>query len=686
MTSQQEKFLAEDFVQLRFPNSPALSPDGNTLVFSIKSIKDEKNTYKAPLYIKEQGEKGYRQFTTGTHIDTAPQFSPCGKYLAFLSSRSEKGMQVYILLLSGGEAFQITNFPAGVTSFTWSHNSESVHVIASVTQEELQQILEPEKDKAPSFVLNPIEFDAYNSKKKREKELKADPRAISEAYYRFGTDYLDGCFAQPFIVPVSLPDETTIETSKKPEKIIYLGEFGHHYILGAFSIDDQFIYLAKAKDDPAISLEQEILKIEISNPKNTTLLGTKIGGIANFRVSPNGKFLSFEAQRETVGVYDDSQIFLYDIEKEESNKFTPITEKYARSAYQSQWITNDELLFLTAKNGRINIYKINVETKNVKEVVSGDRNINLFSVSKNGSKIGYEVSHFLFPVDIFWCDVDGSNEERVTEANKNYLEKHTPVTVEAFTYERDGVKFQGWVLLPPGHDGQEKLPVVLEIHGGPAVMWSPHENTLWYEWNTLISKGYAVVFCNPRGSDGYGIDFRRANFKNWGELPANDILKALDTALEKYSFLDPNRLAVTGGSYGGYMTAWIVTHDDRFKAAVAQRGVYEFAGFGMTTDIPIWLEKIYEADLVDDYEEIWRDAPLRYIRNLKTPLLIIHSDRDFRAPITSGEQLFWAAKKYKKTVEFVRYPRDGHELSRSGEPRHIIDRINRIEKWITKYI
>ncbi|MFX1254206.1 MAG: S9 family peptidase [Promethearchaeota archaeon] len=686
MTAPQEKFLAKDFVQLRFPTSPALSPNGNTLVFSIKSIKDEKNTYKASLYIKEQGKKGYRQFTAGTHIDTAPQFSPCGKYLAFLSSRSEKGMQVYILLLSGGEAFQITNFPAGVTGFTWSHNSKSIHVIAYVTQEELQQILEPEKDKPPSFVLNPVEFDAYNSKKKREKKLKTDPRAISEAYYRFGTEYLDGRFAQPFIVPVSLPDETKIETSKKPEKIIHLGEFGRHYILGAFSKDDQFIYLAKTKDDLAVSLEQEILKIEISNPKNTILLGRKKILIDNFRVSPNGKFLSFEGQRDDVGVYDDFQIFLYDLKKEEKNKFLPITENYERSAYLSQWITNDELLFLTAKNGRINIYKINVETKNVKEIVSGDCNINLFSVSKDGSKISYEVSHSSFPADIFWCDGDGSKEERVTEANKNYLEKHTPATVEAFTYERDGVEFQGWLLLPPGHDGQEKLPVVLEIHGGPAVMWSPHETTLWHEWNTLVSKGYAVVFCNPRGSDGYGIDFRRANFKNWGEIPGNDILKALDTALEKYSFLDPNRLAVTGGSYGGYMTAWLVTHDDRFKAAVAQRGVYEFAGFGMTTDIPIWLEKMYETDLIDGYEEIWREAPLKYIKNLKTPLLIIHSDRDFRAPVISGEQFFWAAKKYEKTVEFVRYPRDGHELSRSGEPRHRIDRINRIEKWITKYI
>lgn len=217
-------------------------------------------------------------------------------------------------------------------------------------------------------------------------------------------------------------------------------------------------------------------------------------------------------------------------------------------------------------------------------------------------------------------------------------------------------------------------------------MWSPHTLTLWHEWNTLVSHGYAVVFCNPRGSDGYGIEFRAAVFKNWGEAPGKDILKALDVALTKYPFLDPNRLAITGGSYGGYMTAWLVTHTDKFKAAVSQRGVYEFLSFSTTTDIPIWFEKQYEGEIIERLAEVWNDSPAAHIKNLNTPLLIMHSDNDFRVPIVNAEQLFWLGKRYKKNVELVRYPRDGHELSRSGEPRHIIDRINRVLSWIKKYI
>ncbi|MHA1169302.1 MAG: alpha/beta hydrolase family protein, partial [Candidatus Hodarchaeales archaeon] len=235
------------------------------------------------------------------------------------------------------------------------------------------------------------------------------------------------------------------------------------------------------------------------------------------------------------------------------------------------------------------------------------------------------------------------------------------------------------------YDRKKELPVVLEVHGGPSSIWSPHERTMWHEWNTLVAKGYAVVFCNPRGSGGYGPAFRGAVYKNWGELPAEDIIMALDTALEKYPFLDKDHVTVTGGSYGGYMTAWLVTHYNRFKAAVSQRGVYEFAAFGLTTDIPVWFEMQYGGEVMEFLSEIMEDAPLSHVKNLETPLLIIHSDNDFRVPVVTAEMLFWQGKRHGKTIELVRYPREGHELSRSGEPRHVIDRINKIITWFEKY-
>ncbi|MFX0014746.1 MAG: S9 family peptidase [Promethearchaeota archaeon] len=674
-------FKSEDFVQLKFPNSPSLSPDGNKIVFAMKKVDQKKNKYKSSIYMKNIEKKEFHQFTAGTHLDTAPQFSPSGEFLAFLSSRAEKRLQVFIMPIGGGEAIQATDFPQGVISYTWSHNSKLLHVIARVDEEELSLILNPKEP--PSFVLDPVKYKEYKSRKKELKIMKTDPRVISEGYCREGTSYLDGRFTQPFII--NIDNLSKYLEKEKPLKVIHLGEHGFHFNLGTFSLDDTSLYLSKFKEDPTISLTQEIIKVSISKPEERILLGTVFRWVENLQLSPNGKYLSFHSIREEESIYDDIQIFLFDLENIRQNNFICITENFNRSAIQSQWSDNETLFFLSPSNGKINIYKLNITTKKVDSIVSGDRNINSFAISKNGSRLAFEVSHVTYPSDIFWCNSEGLNEERVTEANKEFLKNRLPAKVEAFNYEREGVSFQGWLLVPPRYDFQTKLPVILEIHGGPAAMWSPHEKTLWLEWNSLLAKGYAVVFCNPRGSDGYGINFRAAVFKNWGETAASDILAALDTALTKYSFLDPDRVAVTGGSYGGYMTSWLVTQTNRFKAAVSQRGVYEFVAFSTTTDIPIWFEKQYEGEIIDLFSEIWKDSPVAHVRNIKTPLLIIHSENDFRAPIINAEQLFWLGKRYRKIIEFVRYPRDGHELSRSGEPRHIIDRINRIVNWIDKY-
>jgi dipeptidyl aminopeptidase/acylaminoacyl peptidase len=216
-------------------------------------------------------------------------------------------------------------------------------------------------------------------------------------------------------------------------------------------------------------------------------------------------------------------------------------------------------------------------------------------------------------------------------------------------------------------------------------MWSPHERTMWHEWNTCIAKGYAVIFCNPCGSDGYGIEFRSSCFKNWGHIPASDILTSMENVFEKYPFLKRDQIFLTGGSYGGYMTAWLITQTNKFKAAVSQRGVYDYLAFSTTTDIPLWFEKQIDGEILDRLIEIWNDHPIANVRSISTPLLIIHSENDFRVPIVTAEQFFWLCKRYNKEVEFIRYPRDGHELSRSGEPRHIIDRINRILNWFDKH-
>ncbi|HKZ40928.1 MAG TPA: prolyl oligopeptidase family serine peptidase, partial [Candidatus Hodarchaeales archaeon] len=211
------------------------------------------------------------------------------------------------------------------------------------------------------------------------------------------------------------------------------------------------------------------------------------------------------------------------------------------------------------------------------------------------------------------------------------------------------------------------------------------EKTMWFEFNLLVSQGFAVILSNPRGSDGYGRDFRRAVHKRWGEIAAADILAGLDHYLDEFPFLDATSIGITGGSYGGFMTAWMLGHNNRFKAAVSQRGVYELPSLALSSDIPAWVEASY-GSIWEEFALYWKDSPISSVQNFQAPLLIIHSDNDFRVPVTTSEQLFWACKRFNKVVELVKFPREGHELSRSGEPRHRIQRLQLIVNWMKKYL
>ncbi|WP_455464165.1 S9 family peptidase [Candidatus Hodarchaeum mangrovi] len=672
---------SEDFVKLKFVTTPSLSRNGQKLIFAIRQVDEKKNQYSSDLFMYDVSQNHIIKFTSGNFVDTSPQFSPDGNKIAFLSSRGENGMQIFCIDVNGGEAIQVTRFPKGIINFVWSHDSQKIHLIARVKAEELEE-LTSNKNLPPSYVLEPSEFVAFKSSKEEISRLKSDPKVIRDGYYREGTAYLEGRYSQPFVINVNGFND---DFSFKPNhNLLYIGEIGFHYTLGVFTRDNSSIILSKFQEDPTLSMKHDIERINIIDPKNKELIGTAFGWLNNFQISPDGDLVSYETIREDQTIYDDNQVFLINLEKLGSTNIRCLTKNFPRSASQSQWISNDSLLFLSPSEGRININKIDIEDEKVDLVVSGDRNINSFSASLNNC-VAFEVSHFSSPSDLYFINLENSIENRVTNVNQEYLSKYKPPQLIEIQFENGGFQEQAWLFLPYAHNGHDDLPVIFEVHGGPAVMWSPHERTMWHEWNTFVSNGYAVIFCNPRGSDGYGIEFRASCFKNWGYLPASDIFACIDTIFGKYSFLNLNQLFLTGGSYGGYMTTWLITQTNKFKAAVTQRGVYDYLAFSTTTDIPQWFERQYDGEIIDRFKEIWTDQPIAHVRSISTPLLIIHSENDFRVPIVSAEQLFWLCKRYNKEVEFVRYPRDGHELSRSGEPRHVIDRINRILNWFAKY-
>jgi dipeptidyl aminopeptidase/acylaminoacyl peptidase len=215
-------------------------------------------------------------------------------------------------------------------------------------------------------------------------------------------------------------------------------------------------------------------------------------------------------------------------------------------------------------------------------------------------------------------------------------------------------------------------------------MWGAGMQSLWHEWQYHAAQGYIAFWCNPRGSDGYGEEFIHGLHAAWGPHATEDVLAGVDALVQK-GFVDIERMAVTGGSYGGYLTAWIIAHDHRFKCAVAQRGVYNLLSFYGTSDVPLLISNEFDAHPWEDPTRLWEHSPVAHAHKIQTPLLIIHSENDFRVPIEQGEQLFGYVRKVGGVVKMVRFPREGHELTRAGEPAHRIASLTEMVKWFDAY-
>ena len=255
---------------------------------------------------------------------------------------------------------------------------------------------------------------------------------------------------------------------------------------------------------------------------------------------------------------------------------------------------------------------------------------------------------------------------------------------EAIEFEgADGWKVNGWIMKPIGYEEGKKYPLILEIHGGPHAMYG---NTYFNEFQILAAEGFAVLYVNPRGSHGYGQKFVNAVRGDYGGNDYQDLMCAVDYALDNFDYIDSERLGVTGGSYGGFMTNWIVGHTNRFKAAVTQRSISNWISFYGVSDIGYYFTDWQILADLNEIEKLWDHSPLKYVDHVETPLLILHGENDFRCPIEQAEQLFIALKHRKKETKFVRFPESNHELSRSGKPALRINRLEYIRDWFLKYL
>jgi dipeptidyl aminopeptidase/acylaminoacyl peptidase len=311
-----------------------------------------------------------------------------------------------------------------------------------------------------------------------------------------------------------------------------------------------------------------------------------------------------------------------------------------------------------------------------------------YSLSRDATRIAVLLSTATEPSNIYAGSIRGNNLDlqQVSDINREALEEIEFQTPDALTITAgDGYETQGWVLTPPNKEAGRKYPCVLYIHGGPALQYGG-QATPFHELQWLAAQGYVVLFPNPRGSKGYGEAHTSAIRGDWGNRDWVDVQALADYAASRPD-VDPDRMAIMGGSYGGYMTAWAVGHSDRFKCAIADRLVGNLHSMSGTSDFP-WIHgRAYKGNSWDDPSDLWRVSPLHFAGQINTPLLLIHSDGDLRCPIGQAEELFAALRQQRKTVEFVRYPSESsHGLSRNGPPDLRMDRLRRNVEWLDRYL
>jgi dipeptidyl aminopeptidase/acylaminoacyl peptidase len=288
------------------------------------------------------------------------------------------------------------------------------------------------------------------------------------------------------------------------------------------------------------------------------------------------------------------------------------------------------------------------------------------------------------PGEIWLLNTANKHSRKLTHINDNLLRNLDLGEIEEVWFKgAAGNDLQGWILKPPGFDKRKKYPSILEIHGGPRVQYG---NFFMHEFYYLAAQGYIIYFCNPRGGQGYGEEHSRAIWNNWGTVDYDDLMKWVDL-IEKKPYIDKEKMGVTGGSYGGYMTDWIIGHTNRFKAAVTQRSVSNLISMYGSSDFN-WA---FQYELGDEppwknFENYWRQSPMKYIGNCKTPTLIIHSEKDLRCAIEQDEQIFVALKKLGVDTEMVRFPDEPHGLSRGGRVDRRIERLKCIRHWFDRYL
>ncbi|QDK77355.1 S9 family peptidase [Spirosoma sp. KCTC 42546] len=710
----KSKITVTDLTRIKQVGGIELAPDGQRAVYTLTTIeanpdqksegRPEEYDYKTHIYLTGLKPGDTKALTRGPESARQATWSPDGKWLAFVRTVKAKG-QIFIMPLDGGEAWQLTNSNYGAASPVWSPDGKRIAFTAGVTMAQLltDSLLNPTKG-GPSWSLEKPGF-TNNNFIKVDKKIKPNP---------------DGSLAE---IRAYLNKDVEDKKAKVINRLNFQGEattepditFTHVYVIdvaeGAtpkpltrgYSSYTAANWLPSGQGLLAVAdldsmkhpdREQDNAIFFVSadgSGKKTLVLGEAGKSYGAPEVSPDGKQLAFLVS-PSEGV-NFSQIGLAALNGSTASGIQLVT--FDRAAGNLVWATlpssgkgkkaapSDVIYFTASSNGGAPLYRLDPATRQVTQLTDVEAGVTGFDVV--GNRVVLAKTEVANPSELYVTDETAKAQTKLSNHN-DWVAQRQLSFPQKRTYKNSiGQTVDYWIMKPTVFEANKKYPLLLNMHGGPTAMWGPGEQSMWHEFQYMCAQGYGIVYANPRGSGGYGINFQRANIKDWGTGPAEDVLAAESDAA-KEAWVDTSRRVITGGSYAGYLTAWIVGHDNRFKAAFAQRGVYDlttFLGEGNAWRlIPNYFAYPWSAEA----KVLDANSPYTFVQNIRTPLLIKHGENDLRTGPIQSEMMYKSLKILGRPVEYVRMPGATHELSRTGNVRQRIDRLLRIYEFFERYI
>ncbi len=708
----KEKIVASDLTRIKQVGNVAISPDGKRALYTVLTIEPTSEAfefdYKTHLWLTDiDGKSSPRAITRGSESASQPVWSPDSKSIAFV--RNVKGKsQLFVMPLDGGEAWQLTDYKHGAASPQFSPDGSKILFSTSLNFAALMadSTLNPMKN-SPAWSLekagflkneqlkkntakpNPDgsieEIRAYLEKDVEDKKAKVINRLNFQGEAAAGQE-------------LSFTHLLTIEV-KEGAKPTPLTKGFYSYAGAAWSGDGKQIWFSTRADTlihPDRDAESRICVMNADGSGVRTVLMENGRTFSQPTPSPDGQWLAFTTQLAAIkpATLDQGHLGFLNL-KTTGAKYT--INPFDRSPGNLKWVTLtfpknkkevgkvDYVYFTAQSNGGTPLFRAVPTIEKVEQLSDFESGITDFDAIPN--RVVFAKTEVANPSELYQADILMKNAQKLSSHN-DWVSKKALSLPEKRTFKNTkGQTVEYWIMKPTLVEAGKKYPLLLNMHGGPTAMWGPGEASMWHEHQFFCSQGYGVVYANPRGSGGYGVEFMKANYRDWGTGPAEDVLRACSDAA-KESWADTSRQVITGGSYAGYLTAWIIAHDHRFKAAFAQRGVYDlttFMGEGNAWRlVPGYFGGYpWEADAKASMDA---NSPYTFVDKIKTPLLIKHGENDLRTGVIQSEMMYKSLKIMGKEVEYVRMPGGTHELSRSGNPRQRIDRMLRIYEFFERYV